>query len=74
MMDAAGLRHHIGKVREGPLARVLIPLMGRFKGGAGIRNHLQAVVTDTASRLKIMWWLEWFNDELIRKGQRNGPA
>ena len=32
MMVAAGLQYHIGKVIEGPLARVVIPTMGRFKG------------------------------------------
>ena len=31
MMYAAGLRHHIGKGREGPLFYVVIPLMGRYK-------------------------------------------
>ena len=32
MRDVAGLRHHVGKGKEGPLAHVLIPLMGSFKG------------------------------------------
>ena len=40
MMDASGLWYHIGKVREGPLAHVVIPTMGIFKGENGRRHHL----------------------------------
>ena len=53
IMYVAGLQHQIGKVIEGPLYRVLIPLMGRFKESTGIRVHLQAVVNETASKLKV---------------------
>ena len=53
MMDAAGLRQHIGKVREGNLAYVVIPLICRFKGDTGRRHHLNDVVNDTASKLKV---------------------
>ena len=52
-MDTAGLRHYIGEGREGPLAHVVISLMGRFKGETGIRHCLQAVVNETASKLKL---------------------
>ena len=52
----------------------MIPLIGIFKGDNGMRNHLQAVVNETDSKLKVMWWLERFNDELIRQVKRNGPA
>ena len=55
MMYAAGLRHHIGKGREGHLDHVVIPLLGRFKGGTGIRHHLHAIVNKTASKLKVRW-------------------
>ena len=44
MMDAEGLRHHIGKCSEGPLTHVIIHLMDIFKGETGRRNQLQAVV------------------------------
>ena len=44
MMDSAVSRHHIGDGREGPLDHVVIPLMWRFKGETGSRNHLQAVL------------------------------
>ena len=37
-MDAAGLRHHMGKVREAPLDHVSIPLVGRFKEGGGVSD------------------------------------
>ena len=53
MMDTALFQHTIGKVREGTQYRVVIPLMGRSKGGTGIKNHLQVVVNDTASNLKV---------------------
>ena len=53
---------------------MVIPLMGRFKGESGSRNHLQAVVNETDSKLKDRWCLERLNDELIRQGHRNGPA
>ena len=53
---------------------MVITLMGRFKGETGSINHLQAIVNETASKLKVRWCLERLNDELIRKGQRNGPA
>ena len=53
---------------------MVIPLMGRFKGGTGSRHHLQAVVKDAASKLKVGWWMERLNYDLIRKGHRNGPA
>ena len=39
MMDASLLHNHIGKGREGPLAHVVIPLVGRFKGETGSRHH-----------------------------------
>ena len=48
VIDASGLRHHIGKGREGYLVHVLIPLMGIFKGGTWSRRHLQVVVNTTA--------------------------
>ena len=57
MMDAAVLRNHIGKGREGPLSHVVIPLMGRLKVETGIRHHLQAVVKKTSSKVKVKWWL-----------------
>ena len=74
MFYAAGLRHHIGKGREGHLAHVVIPLMVRCKGETGSINHLQAVVNETALKLKVRRWMERFRDELIRKGHRNVPV
>ena len=58
MMDAEGLWNHIGKLREVTLAHVVIPLIGIFRGDKGSRHHLQAVVKDTASKLKFILWLE----------------
>ena len=69
IMDAAGLRHHIGKIGEGPLAHVVINLMGIFKGETGSRHHLQAIVNETASELKVRWWLERLSDEFISQGE-----
>ena len=74
MINTAGLRHKIGKGREGPLDHVVIPLIGIFKGGAGIRHQLHVVVNNTSSKLKVRWRLERLNNELIRQGQINGPA
>ena len=48
--------------------------MGIFNGETGNRHHLQVVFNETDSKLKVMWWLERFNDELIRQVKRNGPA
>ena len=62
MMYAEELRHHIGKVIKGPLAHVVIPLMGRYKGETGSIHHLQAVFNNTASKLKVRWWLYRFNN------------
>ena len=55
LMDASVLWHHVGKVREGPLSHVVIPLMVRFKGETGSRHHLQAVINKTDSKLNFMW-------------------
>ena len=74
VMDAAGLWHHVGKGREGPLAHVAIHLMDIFKGETGGIHHAHAVVNETSSKLKVRWWLERFNNELIMQGQINGPA
>ena len=74
MMDEAGLQHHIQKGRKGPLDHLVICLMGMFKGETGRRQHLQAVANESASKLKVRWWLERLNDELNRQGHRNGPA
>ena len=52
-MDVAGLQNQIGKGMEGPLYHVVIPLKGRFKERTEIRVHLQAVLNETASKLKI---------------------
>ena len=62
MMDASGLRYHIGKVREVPLAHVIIPLVGMFKGLNGSGHHLQAIVNNTYSKLKVGWCLERLNN------------
>ena len=48
--------------------------MGRFNEGNGFRNHLHGVMNKKESKLKVRWWLERLNDELIRKGQQNAPA
>ena len=74
MMDVAWLRHQSRKFREGPLACVVIPLMGRFKGDTGSRHHIQAVVNEIYSKLKVRWCLDRLNYELISQGHRNGPA
>ena len=57
MMDVAGLWHQIGKGREGNLYHVVIPLMGRFKGEPESRHHLQAVINEKNSKLKVRWWM-----------------
>ena len=36
MMDAEGLRHHIGKLKEGPLSHVAIPRMVGSRGKLGV--------------------------------------
>ena len=41
-----------------PLDYVVIPLMDIFKGGTESRFHLQDVVNDTASNLKVRWSME----------------
>ena len=74
MMDASGLRHHIGKGREGTLAHAVIPLMGRFKGYTVRRHHLRYFINKTSSKLKVIWLVEILNDELIRQGQINSRA
>ena len=48
VMDAAVLRHHIGKGREGLLYCGVITLMGRSKGETGSRHHIHDVVNKTA--------------------------
>ena len=53
---------------------MLITFKGILKGDNGSRHHLKTVLSMTASTLNFMWWLERLNDELIRKGQRNGPS
>ena len=47
MMDASGSWHHIEKVRKGPLAHVVMPLVGRFKGENGGRHHLVICIINT---------------------------
>ena len=74
MMDAEVLWHHIDKGREGPLYFVVIPLMVRSKGDTGSRHHLQSVLNYTSSKLKVGWFLERLNGELVEKRQRNGLA
>ena len=53
IMDAAGLQHNVGKGRDGNLAHMVIPLVGRSKGETGIRHNLQSVFIDTLSKLKV---------------------
>ena len=65
---------NFGKEREVPPAHVVIPLMGKFKGETGISHNLHAVVNETASKLKVRWWLERLNNELIMQVHRNCPA
>ena len=40
IMDAARFQCHIWKEMEGPLYHVVIPMVGRFKRGGGIRHHI----------------------------------
>ena len=72
MVNVSGFRHYTGRVREENLDHVVIPVMGRFKGGTGSRHHLQAIVNKTASKFKVRWWMERLNDEFTRQGHRNG--
>ena len=74
MMDTSGFCRHIGKLREGSLAHLVIPLIVIFKGGNVRRHHLQAVVNNTYSRLNVRWWLDKLNYKLIRELYRNGHA
>ena len=53
---------------------MVTPPMGRLKGYNGSRHHLQSVASETASNLKVRWWLERLNGDLIKKLQRNSPA
>ena len=53
---------------------MVIPLMGRFEGDTEIRHCLQAVINQTASKLKVWWWLDRLNDDFIKQGHRNGPV
>ena len=55
MMDAAVLRNQIDKGREGGLARVEIPLIGRVEGDTGSRHHLQAIINEIDSNLNVRW-------------------
>ena len=48
--------------------------MGIFKGETGNIHHLQVVLNEIDSKLKVMWWMDKLNDELIRQGQRNVPT
>ena len=50
MMDAAGLWHQIGKLREGILAHVVISMMGRSKGETVSRHHLHAVINRKSTK------------------------
>ena len=61
MMDASGLRYHIGKGREGTLVRIVIPLVVISKGETSRRHHFQAVVNKIASKLKVGFWLYILN-------------
>ena len=61
-MDAGWLKKHVGKVMEVTLAHVVIPLMGRYKGGTGSRHHQQAVVDRKSKKLNVGWWMESLND------------
>ena len=72
-MDAAGLWYQIGKGSKEPLANVVITFTGRFKGETVSIHHLQVVANNKASKLKVGWWLERLDDDLIRKGHRNVP-
>ena len=75
MMDTEVLWHNIGKVREGTLDNVVIPMVGRFKGGGGgRRHHLQAIFNETDKKLKVKWRLYRFNYELIRQKHGNDPT
>ena len=48
--------------------------MDRINGGAGNIHHLQVVVNEIDSKLKVGWWLDRLNNDLIRQVHRNGPA
>ena len=51
----------------------MILLLG-FKVYIGGQYHLQAVVNNTESNLKVSWWLEILNGELGHNGYNNGSV
>ena len=53
MIDASGLRNHIGRGREWPLSHVVILMMRIFKGENGSINHLKKFVKNTDSKLNV---------------------
>ena len=57
MMDAVGFQHNVGKLWEGPLAHVVIPLVGKFKGETKSIHNLQVVVNEIYSKINVMWWM-----------------
>ena len=88
MLDLAGLRHYIkvgknGVMPDKPLEpgtdlfnapHVLIPLIGKFKGETGVREHLVAVASESRSGLQTRWWLEKLIEVRELEHCTHGPA
>ncbi len=71
-LNLAGMRSHIhmGKTRimpDKPLKvgvdlttapRVLVMLLGNFKGETGVHHHMVSLASTTMSCISLQWWLE----------------
>lgn len=74
LTDLHGLRKYLHEGRTTPRDRVVIPLLGRFKGELNARYHLPPLAAVTNSGLEVKKWMERLVNVREGEGRLNGPA
>lgn len=72
LMDLFGLRKYLDQLADKDY--VIVPLLGRFKGEAHARYHLQPIAAETNSGLRVRHWLQRLVAFQAREGLTHGPA
>jgi hypothetical protein len=56
------------------LPHVTVAMLGHFKGGTGVDQHLISLANESVSGLKTRWWIEKLVSVCEAEGRVHGPA
>jgi hypothetical protein len=74
MLDLHALRKWFPEGKDDELSYIVLPLLGRFKGEEGERQHLFPVVSVTRSGINVRKWIAALIVVREKEGRVDGPA